>query len=142
MRPIIGVNGDCLWLCGDVCHSPPSISAPPLRSHEKLRRRLTGTGVGSNFRFVGELDLKPASISVTVLMLRRCCSAKKLTCNVCNGSVGHLLDIMLGCIFITYVELNMIHIVGYLTVNTLFIVLHSIENPSLFTNNIRDFCDI
>ena len=28
----------------------PSISAP--RSHGKLRRRLTGTGVGSNFRFV------------------------------------------------------------------------------------------
>ena len=50
MRPIIGVNGDCLWLCGDVCHSPPSLSAP--RSHGKLRRRLTGTGVGSNFRFV------------------------------------------------------------------------------------------
>ena len=22
MLPIIGVNGDCLWLCGDVCHSP------------------------------------------------------------------------------------------------------------------------
>ena len=53
-----------------------------------------------------------------------------------------MLDIMLWCIFITYEELNMIHIVGYLTVNTLFIVLHSIENPSLFTNNIRDFCDI
>ena len=27
MRPIIGVNGDCLWLCGDVCHSPPSLNA-------------------------------------------------------------------------------------------------------------------
>ena len=40
MRPIIGVNGDCLWLCGDVCHSPPSISAP--RSHGKLRSMLTG----------------------------------------------------------------------------------------------------
>ena len=58
MRPIIGVNGDCLWLCGDVCHSPPSLSAP--RSHGKLRRRLTGTGVGSNFRFVFHLELKPA----------------------------------------------------------------------------------
>ena len=58
MRPIIGVNGDCLGYVGTYCHSPPSISAP--RSHEKLRRRLTGTGVGSNFRFVGELDLKPA----------------------------------------------------------------------------------
>ena len=59
MRPIIGVNGDCLWLCGDVFHSPPSLSAP--RSHGKLRRRLTGTGVGSNFRFVSDLELKPAS---------------------------------------------------------------------------------
>ena len=34
---------------------------------------------------------------------------------------------MLGCIFIIHEELNMIHIVGYLTVNTLFTVLHSIE---------------
>ena len=59
MRPIIGVNGDCLWLCGDVCHSPPSLSAP--RSHGKLRSMLTGTGVGSNFRFVADLELKPAS---------------------------------------------------------------------------------
>ena len=58
MRPIIGVNGDCLWLCGDVCHSPPSLSAP--RSHGKLRRRLTGTGVGSNFRFVADLEWQPA----------------------------------------------------------------------------------
>ena len=58
MRPIIGVNGDCLWLCGDVCHSPPSLSAP--RSHGKLRSMLTGTGVGSNFRFVSDLELKPA----------------------------------------------------------------------------------
>ena len=31
----------------------------------------------------------------------------------------------------------MIHIVGYLTVNTLFTVLHSLRNPSLFTNNKR-----
>jgi hypothetical protein len=54
MRPIIGVNGDCLWLCGDVCHSPPSLSAP--RSHGKLRSMLTGTGVGSNFRFVSDLE--------------------------------------------------------------------------------------
>ena len=61
MRPIIGVNGDCLWLCGDVCHSPSSLSAP--RSHGKLTRRLTGTGVGSNFRFVRELELKPALVS-------------------------------------------------------------------------------
>ena len=58
MRPIIGVNGDCLWLCGDVCHSPPSLSAP--RSHGKLRSMLTGTGVGSNFRSVSDLELKPA----------------------------------------------------------------------------------
>ena len=59
MRPIIGVNGDCLWPCGDVCHSPPSLPAP--RSHGKLRRRLTGTGVGSNFRFVADLELQPAT---------------------------------------------------------------------------------
>ena len=60
MRPIIGVHGDCLWPCGDVCHSPPSISAP--RSHGKLRSMLTGTGVGSNFRFVADLELKPAKL--------------------------------------------------------------------------------
>ena len=59
MRPIIGVNGDCLWLCGDVCHPPSSLPAP--RSHGKLRRRLTGTGAGSNFRFVPDLRLKPAA---------------------------------------------------------------------------------
>ena len=58
MRPIIGVNGDCLWICGDLCHSSSSLSAP--RSHEKLRWRLTGTGVGSNFRFVCHLEWKPA----------------------------------------------------------------------------------
>ena len=63
MRPIIGVNGDCLWICGDVCHSPPSLSAP--RSHGKLRSMLTGTGVGSNFRFVSDLELKPATLSPT-----------------------------------------------------------------------------
>jgi hypothetical protein len=44
-----------------------------------------------------------------------------------------LLGIMLGCTFITYEELNMIHIVGYLTVNMLFTVIALI---------IRDFCDI
>ena len=59
MRPIIGVNCDCLWLCGDVCHSPPSLSAP--RSHGKLRRMLTGTGVQSSFRFVLHLELQSAS---------------------------------------------------------------------------------
>ena len=53
MRPIIGVNGDCLWLCGDVCHPPPSLPAP--RSVGKLRRWLTGTGAGSNFCFVPDL---------------------------------------------------------------------------------------
>ena len=61
MRPIIGVNGDCLWICGDVCHSPSSLSAP--RSHEKLRRRLTEAGVGSNSRFVCHLagvETRPA----------------------------------------------------------------------------------
>ena len=25
----IGVNDDCLWLCGDVCHSNPSIPTYP-----------------------------------------------------------------------------------------------------------------
>ena len=44
----------------DVCHSPSSLTAPRTRSHGKLRRRLTGTGVGSNFRFVVHLELKPA----------------------------------------------------------------------------------
>ena len=59
MRPIIGVHGDCLWSCGDVCHSPTSLSAP--RSHGKLRSMLTGTGVGSNFRFVSHLDAEAAT---------------------------------------------------------------------------------
>ena len=51
---------------------------------------------------------------------------------------------MMGCtsIFITYAELNMIHIVGYLTVNTLFTVLHSIEKTIAFLRIIRDLCDI
>ena len=39
---------------------------------------------------------------------------------------------MLGSIFITYEELNMIHIVCYLTVNTLFTVLHSIKKSIAF----------
>ena len=41
---------------------------------------------------------------------------------------------MLGCIFIiqVYEELDMIHMVGYLTVNTLFTVLHSIEKSIAF----------
>ena len=56
MRPIIGVNGDCLWLCGDVCHSPPSLSAVPAQEPwEAQEYMLTGTGVGSNFRFVADL---------------------------------------------------------------------------------------
>ena len=53
MRPIIGVNSDCLPPHGVVCHPTPSLPAP--RSHGKLRRRLTGTGVGSSFRFVSDL---------------------------------------------------------------------------------------
>jgi hypothetical protein len=36
------VNGDCLWPCGAVCHSPPSISAP--RSHGKLRSTVCSQG--------------------------------------------------------------------------------------------------
>ena len=39
---------------------------------------------------------------------------------------------MLGCILITFEELNMIHIVDYLTVNTVFTVLHSIEKSIAF----------
>ena len=39
---------------------------------------------------------------------------------------------MLGCKSITYEELNMSHIVGYLTVNKLFTVLHSIEKSIAF----------
>ena len=38
------------------------VSAP--RSHGKLRRMLTGTGVESNFRFVVHLELKPARTSI------------------------------------------------------------------------------
>ena len=38
--------------------TPPSLSAP--KSHGKLRSMLTGTGVGSNFRFVSHLELQPA----------------------------------------------------------------------------------
>ena len=85
MRSIIGVNGDCLWLCGDVCHPPPSLPAP--RSHGKLRRRLTGTGVGSNFRFVSDLELKPAfkehkyhAPSISVLPLLEMGTAVTETC--------------------------------------------------------------
>ena len=48
-----------------------------------------------------------------------------------------MLDMMMECMFITYEELNMINMVVYLTVNMVFTVLHSIENPSLFTNNKR-----
>ena len=68
MRPIIGVNGDCLRLCGDVFHPPPSLPAP--KSHGKLRRRLTGTGAGSNFRFVADLRLKPAHIYIGTTLVR------------------------------------------------------------------------
>ena len=43
---------------------------------------------------------------------------------------------MLGCMYIIYEELNMIHIVGYLTVNMymymLFTVLHSIAKSIAF----------
>ena len=38
--------------------TPPSLPTP--RNHGKLRRRLTGTGVRSNFRFVSHLELQPA----------------------------------------------------------------------------------
>ena len=39
---------------------------------------------------------------------------------------------MLGYILIIYEEFNMMHMVGYLTVNTLFTVLHSIEKSIAF----------
>jgi hypothetical protein len=39
---------------------------------------------------------------------------------------------VVGCIFITYEELNMVHIVGYHTVNTLSTRLHSIEKSIAF----------
>ena len=53
MRPIIGLNDDCLWLCGDVCTPPHPIPICPQEPWKAQDgRRLTGTGVGSNFRFV------------------------------------------------------------------------------------------
>jgi hypothetical protein len=70
MRPIIGVNAsrvsswceyeDFEWRLTMAMwgRMPLSISAP--RSHGKLRSMLTGTGVGSHFRFVTDLELKPA----------------------------------------------------------------------------------
>ena len=38
----------------------PYCICPQEPSHGKLRSMLTGTGVGSNFRFVSDLELKPA----------------------------------------------------------------------------------
>ena len=54
MRPIIGVNGGCLWPHRAVCHSFASIPAP--RSHGKPR----GTGV---------LQLKPTCVISRVLFM-------------------------------------------------------------------------
>ena len=52
MRPIKGVNNDCVSPCRDVCHSPPSLPSP--KRNGKLRSMLTGTGVGSEFCFGSE----------------------------------------------------------------------------------------
>jgi hypothetical protein len=102
MRPIIDVNRDCLWPCGDVCHSPPSLSAP--RSHGKLRRRLTGTGVGSNFRFVADLRLKPAgrcfrlpsSVCGVRSALGTLWSGSRLTYLACSKHAHHsVLDVVI-----------------------------------------------
>ena len=62
MRPIIGVNGDCLWLCGDVCHSPHPYLPPGAMDVGSSGVCSQGPEypVGSNFRFVRELELKPA----------------------------------------------------------------------------------
>ena len=43
-----------------------------------------------------------------------------------------MLGVMMGCVCIIYEIVNVIHIVGYLTVNTLFTVLHSIEKSIAF----------
>ena len=76
MRPIIGLNDDCLWLCGDVCHSPPSLSAP--RSHGKLRRRLTGTGVeGQTFVLCSDTKDPPRPPRAPILVFmaaRKACA--------------------------------------------------------------------
>ena len=53
-----------VWSCGDVrpyvaLLHPPTLP-PGANSHGKLRRMLTGTGVGSIFRFVNDLEWQPA----------------------------------------------------------------------------------
>ena len=63
MRPIMDVNGDCLLygLVGTyVALLHPPTLPPGANSHGKLRRMLTGTGVGSIFRFVNDLEWQPA----------------------------------------------------------------------------------
>ena len=53
MRPIIGLNDDCLWLCGDVCGVPlPPISIcpqEPWKAQEEAHRDRIRV---KNFRFV------------------------------------------------------------------------------------------
>ena len=62
MRSTIGVNDDCLWLCGDLWHSHPSLSALAGAMAEGGSSgggsQHTGTGVGSNLRFVCELEVE------------------------------------------------------------------------------------
>ena len=73
MRPIIGVNDDCLWLCGDVCHSPHPY-LPPEETWEKLRYRSmlchrdrsrvklsfrAPPGVATRLRLLSELHVGP-----------------------------------------------------------------------------------
>ena len=64
MRPIIGVNGDCLWLCGDVCHSTlhpclPLRPREPWEAQEEAHRDRS-RAEGQIFVFVCHLERKPA----------------------------------------------------------------------------------
>ena len=58
---MIGVHGDCLWGLVRTCvtHFHPYLPPGPMGSSGG-GSHVTGTGVGSNFRFVVHLELKPA----------------------------------------------------------------------------------